>query len=59
MMEILKSAAKLGFLMVTLSTCVGLFTGHVSENNFMFLASSAFGFYFANKGSEKNNYLNK
>lgn len=51
---ILKSAAKMVFLLLAISACVGLFTGHISEQNFMLLATAAFSFYFANKGDGGN-----
>lgn len=47
---ILKSAAKMVFLLLAVGATVGLFTGHISEENFMLLATGAFSFYFANKG---------
>lgn len=47
---ILKSPAKIVFIVLAFGTTVGLFTGHISESNFMLLAGSAFSFYFANKG---------
>ena len=52
---ILKSAAKMVFLLLAVSASIGLFTGHISENNFMLLAGSAFAFYFANKGDGGGN----
>lgn len=47
---ILKSAAKMVFLLLAVGATVGLFTGHIKEENFMLLATSAFAFYFSNKG---------
>lgn len=38
------------FLLLAVGATVGLFTGHISEENFMLLATSAFAFYFSNKG---------
>jgi hypothetical protein len=51
---ILKSAAKMVFVLLAISACIGLFTGHISEQNFMLLATAAFSFYFANKGDGGN-----
>lgn len=58
-MNILKSASKIVFLMLSLSACIGLFYGAVSEDNFMLLAIAASSFYFANKGTPKEEYLGK
>lgn len=57
----LKSASKIVFVMMTLATVIGLFTGKVESKDFMILASMAFSFYFANKGSSEGNapYLGK
>lgn len=59
MKKIFESASKTVFFMIALTACVGFFFGRVSENNFMILATGAFSFYFANKGTEKNKFLNK
>lgn len=58
-MEIFKSASKIVFILVALSACVGFFIGALNENNFMLLAGSCFTFYFSNKGSKKDNFLDK
>jgi hypothetical protein len=49
-MELLKSAAKIVFLMMTVAVIAGLFIGKVESKDFMVLASMVFVFYFANKG---------
>lgn len=41
------SASKTVFILLAVGATVGLFTGHVNENNFMLLATGAFAFYFA------------
>lgn len=46
-MKILQSASKFVFVVLAIASCVGLFTGNVSENNFMLLATGAFAFYFS------------
>lgn len=46
-MTILNSAAKIVFLMLTLTACLALFRGILDAKDFMVLASMAFGFYFA------------
>jgi len=58
-MKILSSASKIVFLTLTVSACLGFFMGVLSENNFMLLATSAFAFYFSNKGEKSNDYLGK
>lgn len=54
-MKILNSASKLVFVVLAVASCVGLFMGNISENNFMLLATSAFAFYFSNKGDTSGN----
>ncbi len=49
MSDIIKSASKIVFIMVALTTCVGFFVGKMSDANFMILAGMAFAFYFAAK----------
>lgn len=41
------SASRLVFVLIAVGATVGLFTGHISENNFMLLATGAFSFYFS------------
>lgn len=50
MTNIIRSASKIVFILMAVAACVGFFTGHLSENNFMILAGAAFTFYFSNKG---------
>lgn len=57
--KIFVSASKLAFLTITLAACLGFFKGHLSEENFMILAGSAFSFYFAHKPTDNNNEINK
>lgn len=59
MYKILGSASKLVFLLMALAVIAGMFTGRVDSKDFMILASAAFSYYFANKGSESNNFLGK
>lgn len=58
-MKLLSSASKLVFLAITVTACAGFFLGKLDPKDFMVLASMAFSFYFANKGSTDNNYLGK
>lgn len=53
------SASKTVFIILALTACVGFMVGKLPVDNFMILASSAFAFYFSNKGDQKNNYLGK
>jgi len=58
-MKILESASKVVFVLMALAVVVGLFTGNITNEQFIVLASMAFTFYFANKGNSENDYLNK
>lgn len=58
-MQILESASKIVFILVSLAVIAGLFVGIIDPKDFMMLASMVFTFYFANKGSSDNNYLGK
>jgi hypothetical protein len=58
MSQILKSASKLAFLALTISACAGFFLGRLEPKDFMLLATSAFTFYFSNKG-EGGNFAGK
>lgn len=53
------SASKTVFLILTITACVGFMIGKLPVENFMILASSAFAFYFSNKGDQNNKYLGK
>jgi len=54
-MKIFESSAKIVFIMVALASCIGVFFGVISEDNFMLLAISAFSFFFSFKGDNKEN----
>lgn len=58
-MTIFKSAAKISFLLLTLTACVGFMLGRLPVESFMVLASGAFAFFFANKGNKNEEYLGK
>lgn len=58
-MNILESASKIVFISLALAL-VGLTAfGIVEPKDFITLCSMAFTFYFANKGNQENNFLNK
>ena len=59
MNQIFTSASKIVFLLLALTACVGFFLGKLEAKDFMVLAGMAFSFYFANKGSQDNNFLGK
>lgn len=59
MKQIFSSASKIVFLGLTLSACIGFFTGRLDPKDFMVLTSMAFSFYFANKGTQGDNFLGK
>lgn len=58
-MDLLKSASKLVFLIMTVAavglTAAGVLTGE----NFMVLATAAFSFYFSHKGDAEQPYNGK
>lgn len=59
MNNLLKSASKLVFLVLTISACAGFFLGKLESQDFMVLASMAFGFYFSFKGDNSEPYAGK
>lgn len=58
-MDIFKSASKVVFLLLTITACGGFIVGILESKDFMLLASSAFAFYFANKGDNSQPYGGK
>lgn len=58
-MNILNSASKIVFIMMALGVHGALFTGKITGEQYMVLASMAFTFYFANKGDESKEFLGK
>lgn len=59
MKNILQSASKLVFLLLALTACIGFATGVLESQDFMVLASMAFGFYFSFKGDGSKEYAGK
>jgi len=59
MEEILKSASKIVFILMALSTCVGFFLGLLTGEQFMLLSGMAFTFYFSSKGDQTKPYAGK
>lgn len=59
MMKILSSASKVVFVLMALATVAALFTGKVSGEQFLILASMAFSFYFSNKGESGKEFAGK
>lgn len=47
MSNILNSASKIVFLVLTISACIALFVGKIESKDFMVLAMAAYAFYFA------------
>lgn len=45
-MRIFQSASKIVFVLVAVTSAVGLFTGHFESKEWMVLASMAFTYYF-------------
>jgi hypothetical protein len=50
---ILNSASKLVFVLMAVGVNAALFTGFITGEQYMVLASMAFTFYFSNKGSNQ------
>ena len=44
---------------MALATVAGMFMNKIDPKDFMILASAAFSFYFANKGTQKDDFLGK
>jgi uncharacterized membrane protein len=58
-MKILESASKIVFILMALALVGLTFMKIVEAKDFMMLTGMAFTFYFSNKGSKEDNYLNK
>lgn len=58
-MKILSSASKIVFLLVTLALIALTFIGKVDPKDFVAIAMMVFTYYFSNKWSTENNYLDK
>lgn len=58
-MEILKSAAKLVFILLAVTACIGFVMKILSTQDFMLLTTGAFAFYFSNKGDSSKEYAGK
>lgn len=59
MTNVLKSASKIVFLVLTITACAGFFLGKLESKDFMVLAGMAFGFYFSFKGDNSEPYAGK
>lgn len=59
MEKIYTSASKLVFISMAIGVNVALFTGKITGEQYLILASMAFTFYFSHKGNESNDYLGK
>lgn len=57
--NILSSASKIVFILLSASACAGFFLRILEPQDFMTLAAMAFSFYFANKGTPSEEYLGK
>lgn len=57
--KLISSASKIVFIMMALGVHAALFTGKISGEQYMVLASMAFTFYFANKGEPSELYAGK
>lgn len=59
MKDLIKSPAKLVFVLVAIAACIGFFAGILTEDNFMILAAGAFSFFFSYKGAEGKDFAGK
>lgn len=59
MLDILKSAAKIVFVMVAVTACIAFIIGKLPVPEFMILAVSAFSFFFSHKGDVTQPYAGK
>lgn len=53
------SASKIVFLMMAVGVHAALFTGKITGEQYLVLASMAFTFYFSNKGDANEPYAGK
>jgi uncharacterized membrane protein YbaN (DUF454 family) len=58
-MGILKSASKLVFLLLAITSCIGFLLSLLPVDQFMLLATGAFAFYFSSKGDPTLPYSGK
>lgn len=58
-MEILKSASKTVFVLLTLTACAGFIMNRLPVDQFMILAIAASSFYFSNKGDTTQPFAGK
>lgn len=54
-MKLLESAAKIVFILLSLTACIGFLIDLLPVESFMILASSAFAFFFSYKSDNKDN----
>lgn len=59
MTELFKSASKIVFIIIALTSCVGFVLKILPVDQFMLLATGAFAFYFSNKGTKEDGFLGK
>lgn len=58
-MNILQSASKTVFVLLTITACVGFIIGKLPVDQFMILAIAASSFYFSNKGDSTQPFAGK
>lgn len=59
MSNIIKSASKIVFILMTLAVIVFTYQSKVDPKDFIMLIAMAFTFYFANKGDANADYAGK
>ena len=55
MTNILESASKIVFILLTITACSGFLFGRLEPKDFMLLAGMAFAFFFSYKPDNKEN----
>ncbi len=58
-MQILQSASKTVFVLLTVTACTGFIIGKLPVDQFMILAIAASSFYFSNKGDNTQPFAGK
>lgn len=58
-MQILQSASKTVFVLLTITACAGFIIGKLPVDQFMILAIAASSFYFSNKGDSSQPFAGK
>lgn len=58
-MNILESASKIVFLLLTITACAAFILGKLDADKFMILITGVFAFYFSHKGEQNKTFAGK